>query len=303
MGYMHIENLYKRPADILMFKEVYALEKIHGTSAHISWKQKDVLKTTGAELKFFSGGASHELFVSLFDKAALTQKFLEIGQTDATIFGEAYGGKCQGMSGTYGKSLKFVVFDVKIGDSWLSVPQAEEVALKLGLEFVHYTLIEATHQAIDRERDAPSQQAKRNGILEDKMREGIVLRPPIELTKNNGGRIIAKHKRDEFKETATPRAIEPDKIIILEQAQAIADEWVTPMRLAHVLEKMPAPLGIENTGDVIRAMLEDVKREAGPEIVWSKDAERAVGTAAVKMFKARLKTITTDPCPEVGGKL
>ena len=34
MSYLHIQNLYKDPR-ILMLREVYALEKIHGTSAHI----------------------------------------------------------------------------------------------------------------------------------------------------------------------------------------------------------------------------------------------------------------------------
>ena len=36
MGYLHIENLYKNQT-VLMFKELYALEKLHGTSAHIRW--------------------------------------------------------------------------------------------------------------------------------------------------------------------------------------------------------------------------------------------------------------------------
>ena len=32
MGYLHIENLYKAQ-DILLFRECYALEKVHGTAA------------------------------------------------------------------------------------------------------------------------------------------------------------------------------------------------------------------------------------------------------------------------------
>lgn len=37
MGYQHIPNLYKEQA-ILAQSECYALEKIHGTSAHIKFK-------------------------------------------------------------------------------------------------------------------------------------------------------------------------------------------------------------------------------------------------------------------------
>ena len=47
MGYLHIPNLYKAQ-EILMFKRCYALEKIHGTSAHIAWD--------GNHIRFFSGG-------------------------------------------------------------------------------------------------------------------------------------------------------------------------------------------------------------------------------------------------------
>jgi len=56
MGYADIENLYKNQ-DVLLFKEVYALEKLHGTSAHILWKD--------GQLTFFSGGEKHTNFVAL----------------------------------------------------------------------------------------------------------------------------------------------------------------------------------------------------------------------------------------------
>lgn len=46
MAYLHIENLYKA-RDIMLFRECYAMEKIHGTSAHVGWN---------GSLYFFSGG-------------------------------------------------------------------------------------------------------------------------------------------------------------------------------------------------------------------------------------------------------
>src|SRR3990167_5040344 len=107
MGYLHIYNLYKNQ-DILLFKECYALEKIHGTSAHISWKDE--------QLHFFSGGSNHESFINLFNHDFLIEKFKEIAAVSMIFYGEAYGGKLQGMSRTYGNHLKFVVFDVKINN-------------------------------------------------------------------------------------------------------------------------------------------------------------------------------------------
>jgi hypothetical protein len=279
MGYMHIDNLYKNTS-VLMFKECYALEKIHGTSAHISWRDGSVT--------FSPGGETHDRFSGLFDAVKLREAFTSIGHLDVTVYGEAYGGKQQAQSWRYGKDLRFAAFEVKVGDSWLSVPNAADVVVKLGLEFVHYKKITTDLASVDAERDAPSEQAKRNGVEGDQPREGVVLRPLEEMIKGNGARIIAKHKRDEERETKTTREVNPEKVEVLRQAQAIADEWVTPTRLRHVIDKL-GTVGMENTPDVIRAMIEDVTREAAGEIEDSKDARKAIGSATAKMFKAHIQ--------------
>ena len=281
MSYLHISNLY-REQDILLFKECYALEKIHGTSAHITWDGK---------ISFSSGGVSHAHFVQLFDEQKLVEVFTQkIGQSPVVIYGEAYGGSCQKQAWRYGKDLRFVVFEIKIGDLWLSVPQAEDVAKTLGLEFVPYKKISTDLDAINAERDALSEQARRNGVEGDQPREGVVLRPLIELVKNNGERIIAKHKRDEERETTTPReVVDPAMLAILDQASAIASEWVTPMRLTHVLDKLPQGIGIEKTREVILAMIDDVLREAAGEIVDSRKVRAAISQRTAELFKARLK--------------
>ena len=68
MGYAHIDNLYRAP-EIL---ECFALEKIHGTSAHVS------ILGVGA-IQFSSGGAKHEAQRSL---AALQDQY-----PDLTVLG------------------------------------------------------------------------------------------------------------------------------------------------------------------------------------------------------------------------
>lgn len=283
MGYLHLPNLYK-DQDILLFRECYALEKIHGTSAHIAFKE--------GVLRFFAGGCSHDLFVSLF-KEDLLEKMRAVGQPTFVVYGEQYGGKQQGMSKRYGKESRFIAFDVKIGDSWLAVPQAEDVAKSLGLEFVHYIKVSTTLETLNAERDAPSEQAKRNGVLGDRPREGVVLRPLIELTKNNGERVIAKHKRAEERETNTQREVTPEAIVVLSEADAIAQEWVTPMRLTHVLDHLKASgvdtSGMECTKAAIGAMVEDVLREGAGEIVDSKQARAAISKATAALMKAQLQ--------------
>ena len=294
MGYLHIDNLYKSQA-ILEFRQCYALEKIHGTSAHVGWKD-------GA-LRFFSGGESHVNFVALFDATALEAKFRErFGDGgDVVVYGEAYGGKCQQMSGTYGKTLKFVAFDVKIGESWLSVPNAHGFVSWLGLEFVDYTLISTDLPALDAERDKPSTQAVRNGIVDaPKVREGVVLRPLSEWTDHRGNRVIAKHKREEFAERGRPKVeLDPSRREKLAGAEAIALEWVTPMRLVHVIDTVISAredktLSMRDTPLVIAAMVEDVTREAAGEIEDNEPARKAIAARAVQLFKQHLQVELHD---------
>lgn len=321
MSYMpHIDNLYKNQ-EILMFKECFALEKIHGTNSKLVWK-RNPSNQAQRQLVFFSGGTKHELFVSLFDKDVLIAKFTEMGipvDRDVTVYGESYGGREQGMGETYGKVAKFVAFDVQFGDCWLDVPKAEGFVKSLGLDFVHYKRVTTDLAALDAERDAPSMQAIRNGIsmivpegadfncpagtvvepygthgdriANPKKREGVVLRPLIELTKNNGSRIICKHKRDEFRETKTPRpVVDPAKMQVLANAERVADEWVTAMRLQHILQKMPGHC-IEKMRDIIAAMVEDVNREGKNEFVPSEAVNKSIGKRTALMYKEYLKSL------------
>lgn len=290
MGYMKIENLY-RNNDIMLFRECYALEKVHGTSAHIQWSK--------GKLSFYSGGENHDNFVALFDQDKLIEKFLERAYPDdlvVRVHGEAYGGKQQGMSKTYGPKLHFIAFDVKIGDCWLDVPKAEEFCFNLNIEFVPYVRIPTTEDCLNAARDDHSIVAIRRGMGEGHIREGVVLRPPVEVKLNNGSRLISKHKRDEFRETKSPRAsISPEQLKVLQDASAIAEEWCVPMRLNHIIGKMTSN-GIEpdlkDTGDLIKNMISDIYTEAKGEIVESKEVQKAIGQKTVALFKEylRLKT-------------
>lgn len=174
MSYQHIGNLY-RDQRILLFRDCYALEKIHGTSAHISWTDgRDNITgaETGGVLQFSSGGSKHATFVKVFDEEALRTGFKAMGHPNITVYGEAYGGSQQGQKWRYGDKLRFIAFEVRIGEYWLAVPQAEDVVQKIGLEFVHYKKIPTDLEALDAERDAPSEQARRNGVTGDPPREG-----------------------------------------------------------------------------------------------------------------------------------
>jgi hypothetical protein len=295
MGYFSIDNLYK-DRRIFNFEECFALEKVHGTSAHIKYTDKD------EQLTFFSGGEKHENFLVLFNRDQLFNLLYSFCQDEIIIYGEAYGGKCQGMRDTYGPELKFVAFDVKMNGNWLDVLLAESLVKYCKLEFVDYARIKALLPEIDAQRNRDSVQAVRNGMGEGHKREGVVLRPIQETYDERGHRIITKHKNDEFMETKTPRPVKTWNDLnvqrILTESRAIAEEWVTPMRLNHVLDAATQAiklikgldisnreLGPDDTKAIIDIMREDIKREAKGEITESKDVMKAIGNRTAYLYK------------------
>lgn len=301
MGYMHIDNLPKNPK-VLTFKWGYALEKVHGTSAHVSFKWVTsngiVNHETGemgdiknVQLTFFHGGESRDKFLALFDEEALKAAFIATGiLRDVTVYGEAYGGKQQKMSHVYGPDTRFIAFDVKHGDRWLDVPSADRLAVGLGFEFVPWQKIDMDLDKLDALRDSPSEVSVRRG-MNHPWREGIVLRPPFEVYfGEEGGRIIAKHKRPEAQETKTPRNV-GDKALEFANSEALAEEWVTEQRLEHALSKPENAhvKGIEQVKDLIAYMVADVLREGEGEVTDTKANRQAIGKFTVKLFKERLE--------------
>jgi len=280
VSYMHINNLYK-DTTIMLFHRCWAMEKVHGTSAHIGWKDGAV--------SFFAGGSKHDAFVALFNDIPIEDNFTALGHDTVTVYGEVYGGKINGMSKTYGKDLRFIAFEVKIGDCWLSVDNAAEVSGKIGLDFVPYRQIDTDLESLNSERDRPSELAERLGIGTDKVREGIVLRPLQEFVKSNGERVIAKHKAESFQETVTRREV--GKTLEVTEAEKAAFEWVTDMRMSHVLDAMGNPNDMSYTPRVMAAMLEDVLREGAGEVVDSKETRKAIGRATLALWKARVQTV------------
>jgi len=287
---MHINNLYKNK-DILLFKECYAMEKIHGTSANITFKPVKIDEVEHWKLVLFPGGEKYENFAKLFNEEFLLRIFCNTSiSVETTIWGEAYGGRQQGMRDTYGDKLKFIAFEVTIGERWLNVPDTEEFCKQFEIEFVHYEKVSTDLELLDKLANSPSVQAKRNGIIGDKLREGIVLRPLIELRKNSEERIIAKHKNEKFKEREHQPKLNQLTLEQYTETKKIVDEWVTFMRLQHVLDKFPSA-ELKDIPKIIKAMQEDVLREGKDEILISennKELFKEIGKKTASLFKQHL---------------
>ena len=285
MSYAKIHNLYDpRGQEILKDAECYALEKVQGTSAHLTWKN--------GRITYSSGGADASEFRALFDDAALTEAFRGLsGDAGATVYGEAYGGTQQGQAWRYGPSLRFVAFEVQAKGGFRPVPVAQGIVVALGLEFVPWKRVTTDLASLDAERDAPSLVARCRG-MGVQPREGVVLRPLAERFVNNE-RAIAKHKRKEERETATYREVNAADAVVYENARAVADEWVTAERMRHVAARVSVNLGralnVRDTPTVIAAMVEDVLIEGASEVPDTAEVRKELARAVPRRFNEWMK--------------
>lgn len=113
-----------------------------------------------------------------------------------TIYGEGYGEGIQ-KGGRYLKGRNdFIVFDVKVNETWLQPENTKEIASKLGAQYVpeYGPMTIADAMNICRFNDWKSQ------IAEDKTLpiEGIVLKTPLGFLDRMGRRIICKIKVEDF---------------------------------------------------------------------------------------------------------
>jgi hypothetical protein len=198
-------------------------EKVDGTNIRIGWEM-----------------CTHPVFAGRSDNAVIPKPLLEylyetfpavlfedtLGvdldskSIPVILFGEGYGPKIQG-GGKYRDDVSFVLFDVKIGDFWLSRDNVNDIAYKLGIESVPVLGTGTLYQAInyvkygtpylDEEVETierlMAEDGKPNWLKGQHMKsqwgdfeaEGIVARPAVDLFNRKGERIITKIKAVDFK--------------------------------------------------------------------------------------------------------
>jgi hypothetical protein len=90
-----------------------------------------------------------------------------------------------------------VLFDVKIGDFWLTRPNVNDIADKLGIDSVPVLGTGTIHDAINIVKNGLESRwsTKTKGFEA----EGIVARPVVPLFNRKGERIIAKIKARDFR--------------------------------------------------------------------------------------------------------
>ena len=147
-----------------------------------------------------------ELLKKIGNKDKLLEAFTRIKEDgtkeepemECIIFGETYGRGMQAPGGRYCKThLKFICFDIKIGNTWLKRDAVETICSKLGIDVVPDLGEMTLDEAIEKVKTGFTSQVSEDPTL---IAEGIVLRAPLGILDRMGRRIVTKVKHKDFQD-------------------------------------------------------------------------------------------------------
>ena len=122
----------------------------------------------------------------------LTDPLQSMFGQNVCLYGEGYGGKIQ-KGQKYKKEPDFTLFDVKVGQWWLTRNDLEDIANKLNLQVVPVIGYGTLFDAINIVKQGLKSQ------WGDFEAEGIVAKPNVQLFSRNGERVVTKIKCRDFK--------------------------------------------------------------------------------------------------------
>lgn len=308
--YPHIENIDVVPA-IFELPEVVVTEKVHGSAMRIGMIDGRA-RMGGRRLEFDNirpESKDGQGFVSWVLDTGLDRKIeTACGGQEVILYGEWHG------SGTASKGWPqiqkgiryingndFRVFDVKLDGRYLPQDEVALWAAKVGLKTMPVLYRgKPNAQAFNALIDTMSRVGGENGIRDpENTIEGIVIRPPTMQWDAHGNPVMAKYKVGKWAERASatkhPKTSFQEKPV-LPGAREFAKEFVTPMRLEHVLDQLreeKLPIDVSSLGEVLKHMGQDIKREGAAALAeagleW-KDVSPFVTHCTKNLFSSYLK--------------
>lgn len=183
--------------EYLQFNAWHFTEKIHGFSTRFSYQSNDF---RGNEHAFVFGRTENSQIppkymtahVDLMKKLPFEDVFDAHG-SDVTLYGESIGPGAQKHGEKYFSEPTFILFDVRVGEHWLSYENVQDVGQKLGIPIVPFVAILSLHDAIE--------VVKNKRLVShwpEVEPEGIVGRPVVPLYDRKGDRTVVKVKGVDF---------------------------------------------------------------------------------------------------------
>lgn len=166
-------------------------EKIDGTNIRIHWDGHRITfggRTEKAQIPSHLLDKLSEMFLNVETEELFEQKF---GEKEVILFGEGYGVKIQN-GGKYRSDVGFILFDVMIGDNYLSRENVEDIAKCFNLEIVPIIKHGTIQEAVDFIKTNP------NSTIGTAKMEGLVGKPAVEIKDRCGNRMIVKIKVCDF---------------------------------------------------------------------------------------------------------
>lgn len=187
-----IEGDYKKPVfEYLAPCKWVGTEKVDGTNIRVLWNREynETLEFRGKSDKaqFFPGMLDR--LESLFSAAAMFDRF-NIGN-EVCLYGEGYGAGIQ-KGAKYREHKDFVLFDVKINDSFLPRQEVEYIAAELKIDIVPEVITGTLPELVEYVKSEPK------STWGDFTMEGLVARPAYEIYDEHHERIITKIKCCDF---------------------------------------------------------------------------------------------------------
>lgn len=189
-----LEGTWAKP-EFELLKDInwICTEKIDGTNIRIMWDGENVRfggKTDNAQIPAILIEALQDTFTNEMMKECFSDA------DNVCLYGEGYGKKIQKGGNYLPDRADFILFDVKIGEWWLTREADEDIAKKLNIEVVPIIGIWKLEQAIEYVKSGFKSTIADN---KDYIAEGLVMKPETELFNRKGERIITKIKHKDFK--------------------------------------------------------------------------------------------------------
>jgi hypothetical protein len=163
-------------------------EKIDGTNIRIGW---DGLKRSFGGRTDAASIPAHlvERLLEIFPEEKLKLHFPDMTGEGVTLYGEGFGHKIQKVGSEYlPDSCDFILFDVRVGDWWLTRVDVEDIAFKLECRVTKIVGSGTIEEAIQIVKEGfPSS-------IGTAKAEGLILRPTVPLLTRSRERIITKIK-------------------------------------------------------------------------------------------------------------